>query len=145
MLPSGSVQIRKEASAPVKTESMNVFSALHPIDDSSDHNGKINEDAAHTHEPLRGGMHSAGDKFSHTSTPQKSLICLSRQAAGIIFHILPRTIKSQGRSERTSRYHRKTSVSLFAFQSMLSYDAPSMEGDNSYGIRERRCSGTGSA
>lgn len=32
---------------------MNVFSALHPIDDSSDHNGKINEDAAHTHEPLR--------------------------------------------------------------------------------------------
>jgi len=100
MLPSGSVQIRKEASAPVKTESMNVFSALHPIDDSSDHDGKINEDAAHTHEPLRGGMHSAGDKFSHTSAPQKSLICLSRQAAGIIFHILPRTIKSQGRSER---------------------------------------------
>ena len=42
-----------------------MVAALHTIDDGGDHDGEIHEDAAHTHETLRGGMQGAADEFSH--------------------------------------------------------------------------------
>ena len=51
---------------------MNVFAALHSIDDGANHDDEINENAAHAHETLRGGMQGAGDEFSHTVLLEKS-------------------------------------------------------------------------
>ena len=45
---------------------MNVFATPDTIDNSGYHDSEINEDAAHAHKALKGGVHGAGDKFSHT-------------------------------------------------------------------------------
>ena len=74
---------------------MNVFAASHAIDDGADHDDEINEDAAHAHEALRGGVHGAGDEFSHTVLLEKSGRPF-RRAAGITVYILPSSAKSQG-------------------------------------------------
>ena len=74
---------------------MNVFAASHAIDDGADHDDEINEDAAHAHEALRGGVHGAGDEFSHTVLLEKSGRPF-RRAAGITVYLLPSPAKSQG-------------------------------------------------
>ena len=74
---------------------MNVFAALDAIDDGADHDDEINEDAAHAHETLRGGVHGAGDEFSHTVLLEKSGRPF-RRAAGITVHLRPTQAKSQG-------------------------------------------------
>ena len=42
---------------------MDVFAALHAIDDGADHDGEIHENAAHAHETLSAGMHGTADEF----------------------------------------------------------------------------------
>jgi hypothetical protein len=49
---------------------MHVFAALHTINDSADHDGKVNEDATNTHETLRGGMQGIADEFAHGNAPE---------------------------------------------------------------------------
>ena len=49
---------------------MDVFTALHTIDDSADHDGKVNKDATHAHESLRGGMQGTADEFAHGIAPE---------------------------------------------------------------------------
>ena len=49
---------------------MDVFTALHAIDDSADHDGKVNKDATHAHETLSGRMHCTADEFfNHDIAP----------------------------------------------------------------------------
>ena len=80
---------------PRRQKSMNVFAAPDAIDDGADHDDEINEDAAHAHETLRGGVHGAGDEFSHTVLLEKSGRPFRRDA-GINIHHLPTRVKSQG-------------------------------------------------
>ena len=49
---------------------MDVFTALHAIDDSADHDGKVNEDATNTHETLGSGMQGTADEFAHGNAPE---------------------------------------------------------------------------
>ena len=49
---------------------MHVFAALHAIDDSADHDGKVNENATNTHETLGGGMQGTADEFAHGNAPE---------------------------------------------------------------------------
>ena len=49
---------------------MDVFTALHAIDDSADHDGKVNEDATNTHKTLGGGMQGTADEFAHGNAPE---------------------------------------------------------------------------
>ena len=44
---------------------MHMIAALHTINDSTDHDGKVDEDAAHAHKTLSAGMHGTADEFSH--------------------------------------------------------------------------------
>ena len=48
---------------------MDVIAALHTIDDSTDHNGEINENAAHAHKALRSGVQGTADEFTHGIAP----------------------------------------------------------------------------
>ena len=44
---------------------MHMIAALHAIDDGADHNGEVNEDAAHAHKALGAGMHGTADEITH--------------------------------------------------------------------------------
>ena len=48
---------------------MHVVTALHAIDDSAEHDGEINENAAHAHKALSAGVHGTADEFSHGFPP----------------------------------------------------------------------------
>lgn len=48
---------------------MDVIAALHTIDDSTDHNGEINKNAAHAHKALRSGVQGTADEFTHGIAP----------------------------------------------------------------------------
>ena len=48
---------------------MDVFAALHTIDDGADHDGEIDEDTAHANKALKSGVHSTADEFTHGIAP----------------------------------------------------------------------------
>ena len=74
---------------------MDVFAALHTIDDGADHDGEIHENAAHAHETLSAGMHGTADEFSHGKLLKKVWPVQAEKPAGIKKYLLLTAGESQ--------------------------------------------------
>ena len=92
---------------------VHMIALLHTMDDSGDHDSKINEDTAHAHEALSAGVHGTADEFSHSMLLEKVWPVQAEKPAGIKKYFLLTHRESQGGMSRKVACH---SI-LFCFSS----------------------------